>query len=192
MRRILFVCTGNTCRSPLAEGLMRKLAEEAGVSIEVRSAGVYASDGATISKHSASILREQGAHAELLSSALSRDHVGWADLILTMTTGHKGVLLQRYPEAVEKTFALKEFVEDTAEVLAAIQERERLIAEMQLKVALSQPISSDDRQRLERLERLIPSYDISDPYGGSLEQYRRTAAEIEAGLRKLLERLQGK
>jgi protein-tyrosine phosphatase len=189
MKRILFVCTGNTCRSPLAEGLMRKLAEEAGLGVEVRSAGVYASDGTAISHHSAAILREQGAGADLSSSALKQEHIRWADLILTMTTGHKSAVLQRFPEAVEKTHALKEFVEVGEDVLAAIDEREKLIAELQLKQALSQEITREERARLDQLEREIPDFDIQDPFGGSLEQYRQAAVEIEAGLRKLIARL---
>jgi protein arginine phosphatase len=189
MKRILFVCTGNTCRSPLAEGLMRKLAHEAGLHLEVRSAGVHASDGSAISHHSAAILRERGTSGDLTSSALKSEHINWADLILTMTAGHKGAVLQRFPQAIEKTYVLKEYAFDGADVMEAIEERERLVTELQLKLALSQEITSEERARLERLEREIPNFDIGDPYGGSLEMYRRAAAEIESGLRKLIERL---
>ena len=45
MKHILFVCTGNTCRSPMAEGLLRKLASERGIQVEVRSAGVGSNVG---------------------------------------------------------------------------------------------------------------------------------------------------
>lgn len=56
MLHILFVCTGNTCRSPMAEGLLRKLAKERGIDLEVRSAGVSAISGTSISRHVAAIL----------------------------------------------------------------------------------------------------------------------------------------
>jgi len=189
MKRILFVCTGNTCRSPLAEGLMRKLAREAGLDVEVRSAGVHAMDGSAISQHSATILRERGAEGTHASSALKNEHIGWADLILTMTSGHKSSVLQRFPQAVEKTYALKEFAGGTADVLNAIEERETFVAELQLKKALSQEITREDFAKLERLDRKVPDFDIADPFGGSLEAYRRAAAEIEAGLRAVIERL---
>ncbi|MFS8541836.1 MAG: low molecular weight protein arginine phosphatase, partial [Tissierellales bacterium] len=42
---ILFVCTGNTCRSPIAEALMKEMAKEKGLDIKVKSAGIYALDG---------------------------------------------------------------------------------------------------------------------------------------------------
>ena len=58
MQRILFICTGNTCRSPMAEGLLRKLAAERGLKLEVKSAGVSAVDGMPVSRHTAAILRD--------------------------------------------------------------------------------------------------------------------------------------
>lgn len=189
MKRILFICTGNTCRSPLAEGLLRRMAEEAGLQLEVRSAGVHAMDGGMISEHTAEILREQGAHTDIVSSAVRQEWVDWAELILTMTIAHKGILLQRFPHAIDKTFALKEFVANDLGVLAAIEEREQLLSELYLKQSLAQPITADDEMKLAELEKRIPNFDISDPYGGSLELYRRTAAEIEEGLRQLIARI---
>lgn len=116
MKNILFVCTGNTCRSPLAEGLMRKLAREAELGVEVRSAGVYATDGGSISNHSAAILQEHGEKIDDFSSSiLTKELMEWSDLVLTMTLGHKGIVLERFPDATDKTYALKEFVELSAE-----------------------------------------------------------------------------
>jgi protein-tyrosine phosphatase len=74
-------------------------------------------------------------------------------------------------------------------VLEALEERERLEADMQVKAALSQPITSEERNRIMQLEIQIPNYDISDPFGGPMEVYQRTAAEIEQSLRKLLTKL---
>jgi len=191
MQHILFICTGNTCRSPLAEGLMRKLAKEAGLTVEVRSAGVYAVDGGGISHNSATILKEHGADLQLLeSSSLKGEHVDWADLILTMTLGHKSTVLGRYPDAIDKTYALKEFVDMSTEVMQVIEEREQLISDLQLKLALSQPVTEEEKAKLMQLEQLLPDFDIMDPFGGSLEVYRQTAHEIEQGLRKLIQRIQ--
>ncbi|WP_068777392.1 low molecular weight protein arginine phosphatase [Paenibacillus sp. FJAT-26967] len=189
MKHILFVCTGNTCRSPLAEGMLKQLAGQENLEIHIRSAGVYANDGSPISQQSSSVLREKGCEASITSRLLGIQEVKWADLILTMTNEHKRGVVQRFPEAAGKTFSLKEYVEDDPSVLAAVQEHEQLIAEVQVKVALSEPITQEEKSQLLLLERQLPVYDISDPYGGSLSVYRRTAAEIEEALLKLISQL---
>jgi protein-tyrosine-phosphatase len=191
MLRILFVCTGNTCRSPLAEGLFRNMMQTERVDVEVRSAGVSAIGGGPISRHSAALLLEAGFQEQLSSSALSQEDVDWSDLILTMTMNHKGIVIQRYPQAIEKSYTLKEFVEDDPLVRAAIEERERLAAELQMKHALSEPITADERKRFDQLEDSLPDFDITDPFGGSIEAYRMTAKEIEDSLKKLLSKIQG-
>ncbi|NOV04439.1 low molecular weight protein arginine phosphatase [Paenibacillus planticolens] len=189
MLRILFVCTGNTCRSPLAEGLLRIRVHQEGLAMEVRSAGVSAMTGAPISRNSASLLQEAGFTESISSLAIQASEVKWADVILTMTMGHKRTVIQRFPDAVEKTFTLKEYVEDDHQVLQAIEEREKLVTEVQLKQALSQTVTVEERNRIYTLEHAIPDYDISDPYGGSLEVYRQTAKEIGGSLDKLVAKL---
>ncbi|MCR8645103.1 low molecular weight protein arginine phosphatase [Paenibacillus sp. N1-5-1-14] len=186
MLRILFVCTGNTCRSPLAEGLMRKLAGDAGMAVEVRSAGVYASNGSPISNHSAHILREKGASDAIRSSSIHSDNVQWADLILTMTQSHKQALIQHFPDVVGKTFTFKEYTNGDSGASLIQQEREELIAELSLKQALGHEITEAEKERYYELERRVPNIDISDPFGGSLERYRMTAAEIEQEIHKLI------
>jgi len=93
--RVLFVCTGNTCRSPLAEVLARRALEKKGWAqrVEVRSAGVAALRGAPASEGSLTVAREVGldlsAHrATPVDPALLQ----WADLILTMSPGHLSTL----------------------------------------------------------------------------------------------------
>jgi protein-tyrosine-phosphatase len=191
MVRILFVCTGNTCRSPLAEGMLRHMLQGEKLEAEVRSAGVSAADGSSISRNSAAVLQEKGIEDKLTSSALNEPDVEWADVILTMTMGHKGIVIQRHPQALDKTFTLKEFVEDDPAVLEAIDTRATLSAELQLKQALSQPITHNERNQLARLNKNISNFDISDPFGGSLDAYRLTADEIELLLKKLIIKLQG-
>ncbi|KIL37993.1 protein tyrosine phosphatase [Gordoniibacillus kamchatkensis] len=189
MKRILFVCTGNTCRSPMAEGLFRDMARKAGIDAEARSAGVAAFDGDRISQHSATILRARGLPADGTSSALTKEHVAWADLILTMSISHKRAVVQRHPEAVEKTYTLREYVERDEAAAAALEAQEQLVADMELKRALGQTIPADDYKKLRELQRQTPDYDIGDPFGGSLKTYQAAAAEIEASLRKLIDKL---
>lgn len=186
---LLFVCTGNTCRSPLAEGMMRLMADAAGLQVNIRSAGVAASDGASISRHSEAILRDKGFRGTIASSRVTGALAEWADLILTMTEGHKRTLIRQYPQAIDKTHTLKAYVEDDAERLAADEERERLTVELEIKRALDQPISAEERARILELNRQSSNPDIADPFGGDRGDYEACADELETYLRKLVAKL---
>jgi protein arginine phosphatase len=189
-KHILFVCTGNTCRSPLAEGLCRMMAKREGMSLDVRSAGVSAMDGSPVSRHSGDILRTKGAAEGLAGSRfLRKEEINWAHLILTMTMSHKRSVIERHPEAVDKVFTLKEYGLDDPAVLRAIAERESFLSELELKHALGQPISKEERERLARMNLSIPDFDIADPFGGSRMDYEAAAKEIEAALKGLLRKL---
>lgn len=106
MQRILFVCTGNTCRSPMAEAILKNKDIDA---IEVRSAGIYAVNGSEASTHAKKVLDDKGISHNHRSSLLTQAEVNWADLILTMTSSHKQAIQQQYPQAGNKVFTLKEY-----------------------------------------------------------------------------------
>ncbi|OIK16100.1 hypothetical protein BIV60_06440 [Bacillus sp. MUM 116] len=110
MKRILFVCTGNTCRSPMAEAILKNKNLEG---IEVRSAGVFAVNGNGASAHAKQVLEENKIVHNHQSSLLNGGAIGWAELILTMTNSHKDAILNYYPEAAPKLFTLKEFAGET-------------------------------------------------------------------------------
>jgi len=110
MEKVLFVCTENTCRSPIAEGLFRKIASEKEISLEVISAGVFANAGHKASKEALHVSLEKGIDLSKHSTKLiSQEIVEDADIVLTMTTKHKELLISIFPELKDKIFTLKEY-----------------------------------------------------------------------------------
>lgn len=109
MKHVLFVCTGNTCRSPMAEEMMRRLAKEFNVDVEVRSAGVFAHDGSPASPHTQTLLRERGWDENHSSQMINEDLLNWADIVLTMTQQHKETLRSLYGNINESIYTLKEY-----------------------------------------------------------------------------------
>ncbi|HEX6067116.1 MAG TPA: low molecular weight protein arginine phosphatase [Longimicrobiales bacterium] len=87
---LLFVCTGNTCRSPMAAAIAEREVRRRGWHhVAVRSAGTGASEGAPATPETVAVLREQGIDpADHFSQALTSEHVRWADLILVMSLSH--------------------------------------------------------------------------------------------------------
>jgi len=136
---LLFVCTGNTCRSAMAEPLMRKRMEEAGLGnkITVRSAGVAAYAGQAASKGAQNALKARGLDGGVhKASVVDEKLIKWADLILTMSQSHKRAILERHIEALDKVFTLKEFVDDDPESVAILNEIGELQAEAQTKQSI--------------------------------------------------------
>ena len=114
---ILMVCTGNTCRSPMAEMLMRKqLANELGCAmdmledqgVEVMSAGLAAMSGGRPSPEAVNIMREHGLDLSAhISQPLSDRLVRHADVILTMTRSHLDAVQAQWPEAFTRTHLIR-------------------------------------------------------------------------------------
>jgi len=114
MKTILFLCTGNICRSPMAEGLFRHAVKGRG-EFRVISAGLGAVDGQPPSLHSVQAMKEIGLDiSRQRSRALTAELVRSADLILGMTHSHTDTVALLYPSAAERTFLLREF-DDTLE-----------------------------------------------------------------------------
>jgi protein-tyrosine-phosphatase len=115
MKKVLFVCTGNTCRSPMAAALFNRLAADGGIGYEAASAGLAAAEGSPASQNSVRAMNDYpGADLSChRSKRLTHADIEEASLILTMERVHRQYILSMYPEAYQKVFTLKEYVYGT-------------------------------------------------------------------------------
>lgn len=109
MKTFLFICTGNICRSPMAEALFRH-ATQGRTDYRAISAGLGAVDGQPPSTYSVHAMKEIGVDiSKQRSRMLTAEMVRQADYILGMTHSHVDTVMLLYPQAAEKTFLLREF-----------------------------------------------------------------------------------
>ena len=109
---VLFVCSGNTCRSPMAEGIFKTLVGRK--NCEVQSAGTIAMGGLTAAGYAQQVVKEYGGSIDRhQTKSLNRELVDWADLILVMEYKHYETVLEINPDAVVKTFLLREYKRKT-------------------------------------------------------------------------------
>lgn len=115
MQRILFVCSGNTCRSPMAEVLLRKelqaySAKQLQNLLEIRSAGIMAGAGSPASPEAIKVMAEQGMDLSQHRSQRLNEHLlQWADLVLTMTESHRQYIISEYANQSDKVHTLAQF-----------------------------------------------------------------------------------
>lgn len=109
---ILFVCTGNTCRSPMAEGIFKALLKDNNIdNINVSSAGISTFEGDSANEKAIYTLRNKGIDIKSHKSRqITKEIIENSDLILTMTKSHKGMILNALPEYLNKIFTIKEYV----------------------------------------------------------------------------------
>ena len=117
LKKVLVVCTGNTCRSPMAEGwLNQKLAGKGWIA---ESAGVAGWGGGCASSEAVAVMREIGIDiSSHRNRALSRALVNEAAIILAMTDGHRREIERHFPEAAAKVRLVKSFGAAPAEDVA--------------------------------------------------------------------------
>ena len=134
--RVLFVCTGNTCRSPMAAAILAHLAKrEAPLRYEAESAGLFAACGAPMTAHAQDALRALGIepHAHV-SKNVDESLMSAADLVVGLTASHAMQLAMRYPQYATKITTLPFDIADPfggdAEVYARCAEQLLLCIEI--------------------------------------------------------------
>ncbi|UCD71754.1 MAG: low molecular weight protein arginine phosphatase [Syntrophobacterales bacterium] len=111
IERILFVCTGNICRSPMAEGLMiERLRHEGEQAQSVSSAGIFANPGNIPDPFAVQVAREEGVDiSRHRARMVNSDNLSWADIVLVMESGQRGFISMAFPHQSAKVVLLGNF-----------------------------------------------------------------------------------
>lgn len=108
--KIMFICTGNICRSAMAEGMMKKLIKENNIDAEIYSCGIYAETGDYATYNAVEAAKEYGADISNHRATNIRDSkIEEMDIILCATISHKQSVLYLHPELEGKVFTIKEY-----------------------------------------------------------------------------------
>jgi protein-tyrosine phosphatase len=176
--RILTVCTGNICRSPLAEQLLR--ARLASLDVKVKSAGVSALVGVGMPDPALALATRLGVTdaSSHVAQQVTADLVRGADLVLAMSREHRRALVELTPAATRKTFTIRELANIAAgisddelrsEVVGTTEAVDALRAAIGLASALRgvvEPLPSPD------------DLDVIDPYRQSAAIYEQSASQL--------------
>ena len=169
--RVLFVCVGNVCRSPLGERLLAKRLE--GKDFEVASAGVGAMVGSPMTPESAVYLEPYGATADgFVARQLTPAMVDQSDLVLTATKAIRSRVLEEAPAALRRTFTVLEFVA-LLDVVASDGDPVALVR-----------AAADERSRA-----ALEEYDISDPFRRGSEAHAAAAEQMAAAVERIVQAL---
>jgi protein-tyrosine phosphatase len=186
--RLLFVCTGNVCRSPFAQVLTRHLlvaclGSRAADHLEVSSAGVQAVVGAPMHPMSRAQLSRWGLDAgtasQFAARQLSSSMIGSADLVLGASPGHRSAVVAWEPAALSTAFSLREF----ARLVSSVEQRSLPVD----PVARAHALVEEAR----RLRGLIPPAEsdgdwIPDPMGQAPAAHQLVAALIGDALQSIM------
>lgn len=197
--KVLFICTGNTCRSPMAEAILKFKSDEH----SVQSAGIYAAQGVPLSEGTKEVLTEVGIICNHTSQPLTQSLTDWADLILTMTHDHKQLINQKFLNVKHKLFTLKEYnkKKEARAITKYQQALEKLVAKKQLfqepkekfktnldrEIALTKFVEAELLE-LEEAQNLLNYENIQDPFGQSKAIYSATYDDITFEIDQLIKK----
>lgn len=108
--KVMFICTGNICRSAMAHKMLEKKAKEENKDIEVYSCGVFAEDGDVPTYEGIDVMREYGIDlSKHRATNIRNSNIKDMDVILCATNSHKNNVISMYPELKEKVYTMKEY-----------------------------------------------------------------------------------
>lgn len=177
MRRLLFICTGNTCRSPMAEVLASSILEKQGKSVcwETASAGIAAFPGDEATTEARAVMAQRGLDlSRHRSRRVTVYDVEEAHLVLTMTMAQREALRRLFPDFTSRIRLLAEVA--CNEAAASLQKYDELRADGDFRQAAA-------------VAALLEPHEIPDPIGEEVSAYEAVAEKLEKMLFLLLENL---
>ncbi|WP_150957527.1 low molecular weight phosphatase family protein [Microbacterium testaceum] len=184
MLKILTVCTGNICRSPLAALVLRDRLSALPVTVE--SAGTRARDGAPVTVETVMLAEQFGVDRGAASAHRSRrlrpEHLADADLVLAMSREHRRAVVEMDPSRVRNCFTIREF-DRLAASLSDMDPLRLADAPHDIHARLEHVVSAVASQRGLLLPPADPDADdVLDPYGRSISTYARSARQLAPSL----------
>jgi protein-tyrosine phosphatase len=187
--KVIFVCTGNICRSPMAEQMLIQKAEKNKLPITVVSAGVMAMTGDPMTPQSADAMTKRGfTPTKHISQDLTPKLLEEADLVLTATLDHRSAIARMLPKASKYSFTIDEFARLTSflradpEFQEEFKKKPKETRDQYLKRAMHEAVL---------LRGMVPTNldpkDVVDPYGESIEVYNQVAEHIDVMLEIIVE-----
>lgn len=173
----------------MAAALLRRELQKHPIDVQVESFGLDALDGDGAAAHAVTVMKEYGYDLSGHQSRRLRS-ASEAHLILTMTANHKRRVLETFPDVADRLYTFKEYAAEDAEVGRVGR---ACVTEWQASQAGlgggTVPGSTGNPDRITGLWSRLAEYDVPDPYGGSIETYRRCARELERTVRAIAQRI---